>query len=74
MEAFLALAVIVAFAVWWHLRGAPSRQAEIRLRQICLGDTNQMEQLIAWELKRAPGITRAEAVNRAVQRFERDNR
>lgn len=76
MNGLLALAIVavIAFVVWWIGRGAGSRQAEIRLRQICMGDQDQVEQLIAAEMRRAPGITRAEAATCAVQRFERDNR
>lgn len=67
----------VALAVWWWLRrggGASSRQADTRLRRICLGDDSQVDRLIKGEMARAPGISRAEAASRAVQRYQRDNR
>ena len=35
---------------------------------------NQMERLIDGEIARSPGISRAEAANRAVWRYRRDNR
>jgi len=67
---------VVALGVWlWFRRsGGASRQAEIRLRRICFGDDSQVERLISGEMTRAPGISRAEAVSRAVQRYQRDNR
>lgn len=67
---------VVAVGVWLWLRrsGGVSHQAETRLRRICLGDDRQMERLINGETARAPGISRAEAASRAVQRYQRDNR
>ena len=73
---------VVALCVWLWLRrgggggggGGASRQAEARLRRICLGDDGQVDRLIYGELTRAPGISRAEAASRAVQRYQRDNR
>ena len=70
---------ILAFAllgVWLWLRhssGGP-RQAERQLRRICLGDDRQVERLINGEMIRVPGISRAEAASRAVDRYKRDNR
>ena len=46
----------------------------MQLRRICLGDESQMERLINGELTRGPGISRAEAASRAVERYQRDNR
>jgi hypothetical protein len=72
---------VVALCVWLWLRrggggggGGALRQAEARLRRICLGDDGQVDRLIYGELTRAPGISRAEAASRAVQRYQRDNR
>lgn len=73
----LVLLVGVVLGVWWWFRrggGAPSRHAETRLRRICLGDDGQAERLINGEMARAPGISRAEAASRAVERYRRDNR
>ena len=68
--------VVVALGVWlWLRRGAgASRQSETRLRRICLGDDGQAERLISGEMARAPGISRAEAASRAVDRYRHDNR
>jgi hypothetical protein len=74
--AFVLLAG-VALGVWWWLRrggGASSRQADTQLRSICLGDDGQVERLVKGEMSRAPGISRAEAASRAVERYRRDNR
>ena len=78
MDDFSAIAIIAVIAVaawWWLWRGSgASRQAETQLRRICLGDDDQMERLINGEMTRSPGISRAEAASRAVQRYQRDNR
>lgn len=47
---------------------------EEQLRRICLGDDAQAERLIDGEMSRAPGVSRAEAVQRALERYRRDNR
>jgi hypothetical protein len=70
--AVLVIAGLVAGWLWLQREGA--RQPERRLRSICLGDQAQVESLIQSEVSRAPGISRAEAASRAVQRYERDNR
>ncbi len=72
----LVILAVVALGVWlWLRRGAgASRQSETRLRRICLGDDGQAERLISGEMARAPGISRAEAASRAVDRYRHDNR
>lgn len=78
MDNFSTVAIlgVIAVAAWWWLRRSSdvSRQAEIQLRRICLGDDSQVERLINGESTRSPGISRAEAASRAVQRYQRDNR
>jgi hypothetical protein len=77
MDTFMTVVLLglAGAGVWWWLRGtSTSREAETRLRRICFGDESQVDQLIASEMTRAPGITRAEAAHRAVLRYERDNR
>lgn len=77
-EELIAIVILgaVAAGAWLWLRrsGGASHQAEARLRRICLGDDRQVERLINGEMARAPGISRAEAASRAVQRYQRDNR
>jgi hypothetical protein len=72
----VAILMLVALGVWlWRRRGGvASRESETRLRRICLGDEGQVERLINGEIARAPGISRAEAASRAVDRYRRDNR
>ena len=72
----IAILGVIALGAWLWLRrgGGASRQAEIQLRRICLGNDGQVERLINGEMRRAPGISRAEAANRAVERYQRDNR
>jgi hypothetical protein len=72
MIATLAL-LFLAVWLWPRLRGGRSRQAEKQLRRICLGDDRKVERLIDAEMIRAPGISRGEAANRAVDRYHRDN-
>jgi hypothetical protein len=78
MDEGAAIAVLALAAagvwLWWRRSGESSRQAEMRLRRICLGDERQAERLIENEMVRSPGIPRAEAAARAVQRYQRDNR
>jgi hypothetical protein len=73
--AAIAIVVLIVLAVWWVRRGSdPTRHAETQLRRICFGDNDQVDRLIEAEMARAPGISRAEAANRAVYRYRRDNR
>jgi hypothetical protein len=58
-----------AIASWF--RTGPSA-AERRLLQRCAGDQTQMDRLIAGELQRHPGISRAQAADRALDRWNRD--
>ena len=53
----------------WFRKG-PSA-AERRLLQRCAGDHAQMERLIGLELERRPGVSRAEASERALDRWSR---
>jgi len=74
VAAIVVLFVAALLVGWLWLQRTESRQAERRLRSICLGDLAQVDSLIQAEMSRAPGISRAEAAGRAVQRYERDNR
>jgi hypothetical protein len=77
MDGFWGIVVlgVIVVAAWSWLRGGggTSRQAERQLRRICLGNDDQVERLITGELTRSPGIARAEAASRAVERYQRDN-
>jgi hypothetical protein len=72
----IVIVVIVVLGAWLWLRraGGASSRAETQLRRICFGNDSQVERLIKGEMTRAPGISRAEAAIRAVQRYQRDNR
>jgi len=54
----------------WFQKGPSS--AERRLLQRCAGDQAQMNRLIAGEMKRHPGLPRAGAADRALERWTRD--
>lgn len=68
----LVAAVIGGLWLWFNHR--PKRAAEEELRRICLGNERQVERLIEGEITRAPGMSRADAAQRAVERYRRDNR
>ena len=72
----IAILGLLVFGFWlWLRRGSDStRQAERQLRRICFGNNDQVERLINFEMTRTPGISRAEAASRAVDRYRRDNR
>ena len=72
----IAILVLVVLGVWLWLRrgGGAARNAEPQLRRICFGNDAQLERLIDFEMTRTPGISRAEAASRAVDRYRRDNR
>ena len=70
----VVLAVIIGAWFWFRHRGGSSRRAEAQLDRICLGNQDQVDRLISAEMTRAPGITRAEAIARAIERYQRDNR
>jgi len=78
-KALLALTLILA-AAWLlvaRLRSSRARgsrrSGEARLLRVCHGDAEQAERLIRGETTRSPGISRAEAAARAVERYRRDN-
>ncbi len=74
-SAIAVLGLIVIAAWLWLSRGrGAAGKAEAQLRRICLGNAGQVERLINLELTRSPGISRAEAAGRAVERYQRDNR
>jgi hypothetical protein len=58
-----------AMAKWF--RKGPSA-AEKRLLQRCAGDHAQMDRLIAHELQRRPALSRAQAADNALDRWNRD--
>ena len=71
----LILLAAVAGAIWlWVAHRGRKYAAEKELRRICLGDERQAERLLESEMTRAPGMSRAEAARRAVERYRRDNR
>jgi hypothetical protein len=78
MDVLMAIAILGGIVLgawlWRHYRNGGSRNPETQLRRICFGDHGQVERLIAGEMTRTPGISRADAAGRAVQRYERDNR
>ena len=74
--ALLAAAVVVVIAAIL-LRGLAwgiDVSAEARLLRFCRGNREQAERLIHAELKRNETLSRNEAADRALQRYQRDNR
>lgn len=75
MEIVVLILIAGAVGAWiWYRRGQGARRDGRRLQQIAFGDEASAERLIEAELARSPGISRAEAVRRTVERYERDNR
>jgi hypothetical protein len=75
IRVIIVLAMAVAVVLWLRQHGGGSaRSPETRLRQICHGNEAQAERLVQGELDRSPGISRAQAAARAVERYRRDNR
>lgn len=76
MDPTVLIIVVLALAAgwyWWSTKG-PSGSPESQLHRICHGNETQTERLIQGEIARSPGISRAEAARRAVERYRRDNR
>jgi hypothetical protein len=72
----LVLLIVVLGAIWWWLkRRSPPVEpsAEDALLRACRGDREQMNRLVVREADRAPGITRAEAIQRVLGAYRRDN-
>ena len=67
----MALKLPAVIARWFGPRDRPSRE-EDRLLHRCKGDRELTERLIAAELARRPGMSRAAASMSAVQRWERE--
>ena len=73
--AVILVICLVIGVLLWMMRGAgPSMHPESELLRLCRGNQEQAARLIQGELTRTPGISRAEAASRAVQRYRRDNR
>lgn len=70
----ILLAAVVGVMWLWLAHRGRGHAAEKQLRRICLGNEQQAERLIEGEMARAPGISRADAARRAVERYRRDNR
>jgi hypothetical protein len=60
--------------MWRTGRFGSAVALEKELRQLCHGDQALMERLIALETARRAGISRAQAVSRAVAAYRRDLR
>lgn len=67
----VVIAVILLRGVGFGIRGA---SAEARLLRVCQGNRDQVERLIHAELQRDATLSRNEAADRALQRYQRDNR
>lgn len=75
----VVILIAVLAAIWWWLKrrtfgGASESASEEALLRACHGDREQMDRLVMREADRAPGITRAQAIRRALEAYRRDNR
>ena len=74
----LVLAVALIAFLWIAVRSTrsgarSSARRETELLLLCRHDAERAERLIELELRRAPQISRGEAIRRAVARYRRDN-
>jgi hypothetical protein len=69
----IATTAVVVIAAAWAARRRRAAAPERQLERICRGDIAQASRLIAYELRRAPEISRQEAAIRAVESHRRDN-
>ncbi len=74
-----AVAIAAAFLAWKLSTGHDAQhggksRAESELLRMNLGDKNKVERLIQYEIRKAPGISRAEAARAAVESMRHDNR
>jgi hypothetical protein len=72
----VAIVSIVAFLarVWIKDRRRSDGNSPMEvLLHMCLGDRRQVKRLIAFERSRSPGISRREAIARAIESLRRDN-
>lgn len=67
--------MIAYFARLWleDRRNSEGNSPEQVLLHMCLGDRGQVKRLIAFERSRDPGISRREAIVRAIESLHRDN-
>lgn len=54
--------------------GSGKSRAESELLRLTLGDKNKAERLIQYEMRKKPGLSRAEAARAAVESIRYDNR
>jgi uncharacterized membrane protein YvbJ len=67
--------VIIAFLFWSREKVKNSKASyEKELLNKCFGDKGSVEQLINYELKRNPKLTREDAARNASNSITRDNR
>ncbi len=73
----IALLVGGALVAWWTFFGSPKAREDddfLRLMRMVRGDHEMAERLVGHEMKRAPTLTRHEAIRDAIQRLGRDRR
>jgi hypothetical protein len=54
--------------------GGRRSTVDARLLSACLGDRDQVERLVEFEMRRRPSLTRREAASMALARLRRDSR
>ncbi|GEM_PF-6434678 len=75
----VAIIVVIAFVFWKQGgktggRTGGKSAAESELLRMNLGDKNKVDRLIQYEMRKKPGISRAEAARAAVDSMRYDNR
>ncbi|MGH8530072.1 MAG: hypothetical protein ACRETN_09585 [Nevskiales bacterium] len=73
------ITLLAAAAIGWLVFSAAGNRSksttgDSELLRLCHGDKALMERLVSLEIKRAPEVSRSEAVSRAFSALKRDHR
>jgi hypothetical protein len=71
---FLLVVAIVILIVYVARLAAGRPTVDTRLLSACLGDRDQAERLVEFEMRLRPALSRKEAASMALARLQRDNR
>jgi hypothetical protein len=71
---FLLVVAIGILIVCVVRLSAPRSTVDSRLLSACLGDRDQVERLVDFEMRLKPLLSRREAASMALARLQRDNR
>jgi hypothetical protein len=70
---FLSVVAVVILIVYVARLAAGRSTVDTRLLSACLGDRDQAERLVEFEMRLKPSLSRREAASMALARIQRDN-